>query len=209
MEKEDRPRFSGTSTISGRIIGRGFGQGNQAAAEKEQNLIDLDESQASESRQVSYTEAVRSKSYSKNIDFPAFRPQVRPSDRQSRLSQAFNELENEEVNLIDQKEDRSGRNMSRRREQIIGEIVGKLREELRVDILRIIREEVRENLRQIIGNSIKEELNAIFQEGGAFFVKKAARVSFEENIRERVVDSMTDEIVESESEERDRSTTEK
>lgn len=99
--------------------------------------------------------------------------------------------------------------MSRRREQIIGEIVGKLREELRVDILRIIREEVRENLRQIIGNSIKKELNAIFQEGGAFFVKKAARVSFEENIRERVVGSMTDEIVESESEERDRSTTEK
>lgn len=187
----------------------GFGQGNHAAAEKEQNLIDLDESQVFEVNRVSYAEAVGGKTHDKNIDFPAFRPQGRLSSRHSRLSQAVKELENEEICLIEQKEDRSGKSMSRRREQIIGEIVGKLREELRVDILRIIRGEVRENLRLIIGDSIKEELKSFFQEGGASMFKKAARDSVEENIRERVVGSLMEDNVESESEPIDRSTAQK
>lgn len=96
---ENRPRFSVTDTISGRISGMDFGQGNHAAAEKEQNLIDLDESQVFEVNRVSYAEAVGGKTHDKNIDFPAFRPQGRLSSRHSRLSQAVKELENEEICL--------------------------------------------------------------------------------------------------------------
>lgn len=163
---DDRPRFGEISTFSGRVFGGGSGQGNQRVAEKEQNLIDLDEGQVSETKRVTYAEAVGGKQFNKNIDFPSLSSQDRLSDRHSRFSQVLSDLENEEVNLTEQKEDRNGRSMSRRREQIIGEIAEKLREELRVDVLRIIREEVRENLRIIIGDSIREEVIAILQERG-------------------------------------------
>lgn len=88
-----------------------------------------------------------------------------PNTRQGRFLRAIDELENDEAGQGNPKEDRNGRNMSRR-EQVIGEIVSKLRDELKVDVLRIIREEVRENLKIIIGNAIKEEVEAMFREGG-------------------------------------------
>lgn len=125
--------------------------------------------------------------------------------------QAINELEKEECRLIDGKNDRnsSRSELSRRREQVINGIVNKLREELKVDVLRIIREEVRENLRAIIGNAIREEVAAIFQEGVSSVVRRAVRVSFDENVRERVVGCDDNIVMESESEIVDRSSNEK
>lgn len=204
---EDRPRFSGIGTISNRISGRGFGQGNQAVAEKERNLLEL-EGQVIEGNRVSYAEVVGEKCHEKSIEFPDFRPQGRLSCSQFRPLQV-DELENEEVCLIEQKEDRGGRFRLRKREQMIREIVDKLRDELRVDILRIIREEVRENLRSIIGDSIKEEFKILFQEGGTSMFRKAARDSVEENIRERVVGSLNEVNFESESGANERSTEQK
>lgn len=90
--------------------------------------------------------------------------------------------------------------MVERREQLIGKIVNKLRNELRVHILRIIREEVRQKLRMVIGDAIREEVRAVLTGDGSAFFRETARESMEENIRERIVGTLNEEIIESESE---------
>lgn len=77
--------------------------------------------------------------------------------------------------------------------------MNKLRSELRVDILRIIREEVRQNLRMIIGESIREEVRSVLSGDGSAIFRETARELVEENIRERVVGSLNEECIESES----------
>lgn len=153
---------------------------------------------------LSYAEITRSMCPDKNSDFPSLKSQGKLSrDRskdRSKVPQVEYELDNDEFQLLTQKEVRSGWLMLRKREQLIGDIVNKLRSELRVDILRIIREEVRQNLRMIIDESIREEVRSVLSGDGSAIFRETARELVEENIRERVVRSLNEECIESESE---------
>lgn len=193
------------------MYGGRTGRSNYSTQEKNRNLIELDDSVGPGTKKLSYADALGGKSTDKGGDFPNLRTPKSERGKQSRFMQAIKELEKEECGLIDGKNDRnsSRSELSRRREQVINGIVNKLREELKIDVLRIIREEVRENLRAIIGNAIREEVADIFQEGGSSVVRRAVRVSFDENVRERVVGCDDNIVMESESEIVDRSSNEK
>lgn len=161
-------------------------------------------------RKPSFADVVGGRSSDKGSAFPNLGTPENERGRQSRFMQAINELEKDDCGQAEGKIDRNSKNeLCRRREQVISGIVNKLREELKVDVLRIIKEEVRDNLRVIIGKAIREEVAAIFQEGGSSVVRRAVRVSFDENVRERVVGCEDNSVMESESELVDRSSIEK
>lgn len=196
---KDRPRFSSVGRISGRIRGRGLGQENFSEGGKDLNLIDLGDSEESCDGRSSYAEVARGTYNVRNRDFPILKSQGKIVGDRSKDKHVEIEQDSVDAELSVQKDMRNVWSMVERREQLIGEIVNKLRNELRVDILRILREEVRQKLRMVIGDAIREEVRAVLTGDGSAFFRETARESVEENIRERVVGTLNEEIIESES----------
>lgn len=52
----------------------------------------------------------------------------------------------------------------------------------------------------VIGDAIREEVKAVLTGDGSTFFRETARESVEENIRKRIVGTLNEEIIESESE---------
>lgn len=205
---ENRPIFSRISTVSGRVVGNGFGQGNKNTNSTLTNIIDLDDMIEPKKNRLSYPDVTGKRVIDKDLDFPELRPNFRLATNTNRHSFSKDEITLESETGTSQSNDRAIINDILKK-RVVAEVTKKLREEVRVDILRIIREEVRENLKIIIKESIRSELKIALEESRASTFRNLIRETVKEDIRERMLGSQEESVYESESETSKRSTNKK
>lgn len=104
---ENRPIFSRISTISGRVVGNGFGQGNKNTNSTLTNLIDLYDTIEPKKNRLSYADVTGKRVIDKDLDFPELRPNFRLATNTNRHSFSKDEITLESETGTSQSNDRA------------------------------------------------------------------------------------------------------